>query len=365
LTVTLILTSDEQDLRETVRRFAAERSPVARLRERTGSGVAYDADVWKQMSAQLGLPGLIIPAACGGAEAGYSALSVAFTELGAGLVASPLLAVTLAAAAILRLGGEAGRDLLPPVASGELIVTLAALADTGTVTVAGDPATSDQVTVTGQLEPVLNGAQAGVLLVPARVGAQTALLAVAAGADGLTAVPLTSIDPSRSLARIELSSTPARVLSADAHDALAFAADLANLVLAAEQCGGMAAVLAMTADYAKLRVAFGQPIGAFQGVKHRLANIATARELAYAALRDAATAADDRPQEFSAAASVARVMASPQYLEAATAAIQLHGGIGFTWEHDAHFYYKNAVAGRVLLGGPGEQLDRLRATLTV
>jgi alkylation response protein AidB-like acyl-CoA dehydrogenase len=119
----------------------------------------------------------------------------------------------------------------------------------------------------------------------------------------------------------------------------------------------------MTAAYAKIRVAFGQPIGAFQGVKHRLANVRTAWELAHAALRDAARTGDEREHEFAAAAAVARVMVSAQYLEAATAAVQLHGGIGFTWEHDAHLYYKNAVSQHALFGGPGDQLDRLSALL--
>ena len=125
----------------------------------------------------------------------------------------------------------------------------------------------------------------------------------------------------------------------------------------------MAACLAMTTEYAKLRVAFGQPIGAFQGVKHRLANLRTDWELAHAALLDAARAADERPEDFSRAAAVARVSVSEAYVAAATATIQLHGGIGFTWEHDAHLYYKNAISQNALFGDPMAQLDRLRALL--
>jgi alkylation response protein AidB-like acyl-CoA dehydrogenase len=211
---------------------------------------------------------------------------------------------------------------------------------------------------------VLNARQAQVLLVPAVRDGQTVLFAVDADAKGLDVAPLTSIDHSRSVGRVRLDGTPARPLSGEAAAALDFAADLANLALASEQLGGMAACLAMTTEYAKIRVAFGQPIGAFQGVKHRLADARTAWELAHAALRDAARAADEREQEFPAAASVARVMVSAQYVEAATAAIQLHGGIGFTWEHDAHLYYKNAISQQALFGGPGEQLDRLSAMLT-
>ena len=354
--MTLILTSEETQLRDSVRRFVTERSPLTKLRELMSSGQPYDADLWKQMSAQLGLAGLIIPADYGGAEAGYSALSVALAELGAGLVPSPLLAVTLAAGTLLKLGDRpAQASLFPGIAGGELIVTLATPGP-GAMRAAGE-------LLTGEVRPVLNAAQAQVLLVPASTDGGIALFAVDTDAAGVEITPLTSVDHSRSVARVRLDGARGRALVGDAAAALAFAADLANLALAAEQLGGMGACLAMTAGYAKIRVAFGQPIGAFQGVKHRLANIRTSWELAHAALRDAARAADERPAEFSAAASVARVMVSAPYLEAATATVQLHGGIGFPWEHDAHLYYKNAISQQALFGGPGEQLDRLRAML--
>jgi alkylation response protein AidB-like acyl-CoA dehydrogenase len=353
----LVLTSEETELLDSVRRFAAERSPISKLRELIDSGQAYDADLWKQMSAQMGLASLIVPAEHGGAEAGYSALSVVLGELGVCLVASPLLAVTLAAGTLLKLGDQAAQaELLPGIASGELIVTLAATGP-GNVTATGQK-------LTGVVRPVLNGAQATVLLVPATSDGRTVLFAVDADAAGLTVTPLTSIDHSRSVAQVQLVGTPGRALSGDAVSALGFAADLANLALASEQLGGMGACLSMTTEYAKIRVAFGQQIGAFQAVKHRLANIRIAWELAHAAVRDAARAADERAADFSAAASVARVMVSAPYLEAATATIQLHGGIGYTWEHDAHLYYKNAVSQRALFGGPDQQLDRLRAALT-
>jgi alkylation response protein AidB-like acyl-CoA dehydrogenase len=370
--MSLILTAEEQSLRDSVRRFAAERSPLSAIRELIDAGEPYDPGVWKQLAAQLGLAGLIIPEQYGGAEAGYSALSVALSELGAGLVPSPLLASgVLAAAALLRLNDDVARqDLLPGIASGELVATLAitggprglgeAAGAGGHVTAAG---TGEAVTLTGELAPVVNGAQADVLLVPA-AGAETiAIYLVDREAAGLSREPLTSVDHTRALARIRLDHVPARALSGDAGAALAAATDVANLALASEQSGGMAACLAMTSEYARLRVAFGQPIGAFQAVKHRLADMETAWELSRAALREAARTADEEPGAFSAAASVARVLTSGPYFTAAADTIQLHGGIGFTWEHDAHLYYKNALAGKVLLGGPDDQLDRLAATL--
>jgi alkylation response protein AidB-like acyl-CoA dehydrogenase len=363
--MSLILSADEQALRDSVRRFVADRSPLPAVRELIAAGEPYDRGVWKQLTAQLGVAGLTIPEEYGGAGAGHAALAVALQELGAGLVPSPLLAsAVLAAGALLRLDEEAARqDLLPGIASGELVATLAITGGGGgRITAAG---TGAQATLTGELAPVLNGAQADMLLVPAAAGDGVGIYLVDAGARGLTRVALTTADPTRALARIRLDDTPARALAGDAAGALAAAADLANLALAAEQCGAMAACLAMTTEYAKLRVAFGQPIGAFQGVKHRLADMETAWELAHATLRAAARSADEEPDSFAADASVARVMISGPYFTAAADTIHLHGGIGFTWEHDAHLYYKNALSGKVLLGGPGDQLDRLAGTLGI
>jgi alkylation response protein AidB-like acyl-CoA dehydrogenase len=374
--MSLILSADEQALRDSVRRFVADRSPLSAVRELIAAGEPYDLGVWKQLTAQLGLAGLTIPEEYGGAGAGHAAMVVALQELGAGLVPSPLLAsAVLAAGTLLRLDDEAvRRDLLPGIASGELVATLAitgadiglAAGGLGTgggrVTAAGS---GEQATLTGELAPVLNGAQADVLLIPAAAGDEVGIYLVDAGAPGLTRVALTTADPTRALARIALAETPARALAGDGAGALAAAADLANLALAAEHCGAMAACLAMTTEYAKLRVAFGQPIGAFQGVKHRLADMETAWELAHATLRAAARSADEDPGSFAADASVARVMVSGPYFTAAADTIHLHGGIGFTWEHDAHLFYKNALSGKVLLGGPGDQLDRLAGTLGV
>ena len=370
--MSLILTSDEEALRDSVRRFVADRTPLTAVREVIAGGEAYDTGIWKQLSAQLGVAGLAIPEEYGGAGAGHAALAVALQELGAGLVPSPLLAsAVLAAGTLLGLDDMAAREaLLPGIASGELVATLA-LTDhaIATGTTAGQvraAGTAAAARLTGELSPVLNGAQADVLLVPAAGPDGDAIYLVDGGASGLSRVPLTTADLTRSLARIRLDDTPARALAGDVAAtrlALAGAADLANLALASEQVGAMAACLAMTSEYARLRVAFGQPIGAFQAVKHRLADMETAWELAHATVRAAATSADSEPGRFSADASVARVMTSVPYFTAAADTIELHGGIGFTWEHDAHLYYKNALSGKVLLGGPAAQLDRLAATL--
>jgi alkylation response protein AidB-like acyl-CoA dehydrogenase len=352
----LLLNAEEEQFGDSVRRFVAERSPLTKLRELMESGQPYHADVWQRASAQLGLAGLAIPAEYGGAEAGYTVLAVALTELGAGLVSSPLLAGTLAAGVLQRLDDkDAQLRLLPGIASGELIATLALAGDV-TVRAANG-------TLTGEVTPVLNAGQANVLLVPAVTGSGTEIYEVDAGAAGLSVVTVPSLDHSRSVGTVRLDGAAGRPLAGDAARALGFAQDLANLALAAEQLGGFGATLAMTVEYAKIRAAFGRAIGSFQGVKHRLANLRTDWELAHAALLDAARAADERPEDFARAAAVARVSVSEAYVAAATATIQLHGGIGFTWEHDAHLYFKNAIASNALFGDPKAQLDRLRALL--
>jgi len=363
--MTLILTDEELALADSVRKFVADRSPLTSLRQLIASGEPYDAAVWKQMTAQLGLAGLTIPESFGGAGAGYSALSVALTELGAGLVASPLLACVLAAEVLLRMDDDSAKtELLPKIAGGELIATFAVASSSGGhVTAAGSGGAS--VTLTGSVSPVLNGAEADVLLGPAQAEGGTVICLVDGGAAGLSRTRLTAVDHSRSLARLALAATPGRVLAGDAAAALAAAADLANLALASESSGALKACLDMTSAYARIRVAFGQPIGAFQAVKHRLADMEKSWELGNAALRDAARAGDEKPDRFSVAASVARVLLASAYADAAVDAVQLHGGIGFTWEHDAHLYYKNGLSNKVLLGGPGEQLDRLADSLGI
>lgn len=361
----LILTEDEQALADTVRKFVADRSPLTSLRALISAGEAYDPDVWKQLTAQLGLAGLTIPETYGGAGAGYSALSVALTELGAGLVASPLLACVLAAEVLLRLDDEPAKtELLPKLAEGELIATLAQASPAGgRVTASG---TGDSVTLTGAVSPVLSGAEAEVLLIPAAdESGALAIYLVDGAAGGLTRTRLTAVDHSRSLARIELAGTAAARLAGDGAAALSAAADVANLALASESAGAMKACLDMTSDYAKVRVAFGQLIGAFQAVKHRLADIEKSWELGHAAVRDAARAADEQPGRFPAAALVARVLLADAYADASVDTVQLHGGIGFTWEHDAHLYYKNGLSNKVLFGTPGEQLDRLADALGI
>jgi len=365
--MTTIAGADERtQLRDTIRRFVHERTPMSRVRDTIDSAEPYDQDVWRVLGVEFGLAGLVLPEEFGGVGAGYSDLSVALTELGAGLVPSPLLATIIAGEVLLALGDDA-RTLLRALAGGTVVGTLAVTEPTlGAPSWIPDRPTvslTDGNRLHGEKITVLNGAEADLLLVHAITGDEVVICAVEAGAEGLRRSPSRSMDPTLSVAALRFDGVPATRLRGDVAASLGRARDVANLVLAAQHSGAMAACVRMTSDYARLRVAFGQPIGAFQAVKHSLANLHTAWELGTAALLEATRCADEAPERLTTAAAIARHLLSPAYLRAAGETIQLHGGIGYTWEHDAHLYYKNAAAGRLLCGSPTEQLDLIAGQL--
>ena len=215
--------------------------------------------------------------------------------------------------------------------------------------------------MTGTKTAVLNAADADVLLVTTTSG----VFLVERDAPGLTVTPADALDLTRGIATVTLDKTPGRLLAGDAAAALDRVIDLANLALASEQAAATKACLDMTTEYAKIRYSFGQPIGIYQGVKHPLADIYTDWALTDAAIRKASESLAEGSPTASLDAAVARHLASSGYIEAAKQTMLLHGGIGFTWEHDAHLYYRSAITGNVLLGGPAAQQDRIAAKLAV
>ena len=365
--MSVIDNEDQKTLAETVRRFVAERSPLSKVREVITSDKPYDEAVWNQL-AELGLASLIIPEEFGGAGATLADLVAALRELGYGLVPSPLIAsAVLAAGTLLGLDDEeAKQKYLPEIASGELIATLAVSEPGKEAWIGAKPSvTATGDSLTGVKQAVVNGAQAGVFLVHASNGAGTGIYLVEAGASGLTVEADENLDHIRSTARLTFSNTPARLLAGDAAAALDKVADLANVVIAAEQSGATKRALEITTEYAKIRYSFGLPIGSYQGVKHKLADIYTDWALVDASVRVAVEAIDAGAADASIAATSARVLSSPAYVNAGKQAMLLHGGIGFTWEHDAHFFYKNAIGDNVLFGGPTYQQARLADKLGV
>jgi acyl-CoA dehydrogenase len=352
----LVLTHEQEDLRATVRKFLRAESPMTKVRAVVDGERDHDPALWRRLAGELGLVGLTIPEKYDGVGATQVERSVVLEEMGRALLPAPYLSTALAVDTLLALDDEPARaELLPPIAAGELLATVAIAEDssrwstTGTRTIATpDP---DGWRLTGSKNLVLDGATADVLIVLANSPEGPAFFRVAGIASGLTRTPLVSLDPTRRFARVDLNETPAiRLNATDPVAALERIADLAALGLAAESLGVLAATVEMAVDYAKVRVQFGRYIGSYQAVKHLCVDSYVDYELAVSVLRNAAWAADHDPAEFRLAAANARVSVLPAAFRAAARNIQVHGGIGYTWEHDAHLYYKRAKANELLLG---------------
>ncbi|MCW2614685.1 MAG: hypothetical protein JWN08_1679 [Frankiales bacterium] len=361
--------TDQDDFRSSLRRFLADKAPLSAVRTAAESERGYDADLWKQMSTQLGLPGLHLPEEHGGSGTGLLEPAIVMEETGRALTASPYAACLLASLAVLRYGtSEAQAELLPGIAAGDTIATLAMTEPASAAGVAGLRTTAlsrgDDVTLTGVKTLVEHGHTADVLLVSATGGdGGTRLYVVRGDAAGLTRTRLQALDLTRPVAEVRLDATPAVPLGEVAD--LAPLVDLWCTLLAAEMVGGTAACLDMAVAYAKDRHQFNRPIGSFQAVKHRCAEMLVALDGARAAAQYAAFAADqaftsgqDGP-ELETVAPLAKAEASEAYTFAAGWTIQVLGGIGFTWEQDAHLYFRRAWADSALLGTPAAQRARL------
>ncbi|MEU0165012.1 acyl-CoA dehydrogenase family protein [Streptomyces iakyrus] len=387
--------TDEQDeIRRTLRDLLDKRCGPQELRAAVDTPAGHDRALWTALAGHLGLPGLALPENCGGVGGTVTELALACEETGRALAPTPLLATAvLAAPLLLALGtGAQCAGFLPRIASGDLTAALAvpgpalatALALTGHDRrgqwAGGGRAGGVQARraeggwqVYGQVDQVLDGHSAELLLVAAHTGgfarSRVLLFLVREDAPGLTRVRQTALDATRPQGRIQLRDTPAELLGDEAADALAALArlgDTAAACLAAEAVGAAARVLERTVEYVGQREQFGRPVGSFQAVKHRLADayvqVQAARSAAYyAAWAAAAGAAAWAAAAPAPGAETAGPLALAQALEAlrraAAEGIQLHGGIGFTWEHEAHLYFKRA-AGDELLFGP---VHRLRA----
>jgi alkylation response protein AidB-like acyl-CoA dehydrogenase len=364
-------TEELDALREALAEFLAAKSPESAVRAAMETG--YDPAVWEQMARQLRLPGLALPGDYGGDGFGLTELEVVLEEMGAALLCSPFFGtVVLAAQALLASADKAAcARYLPGIAAGQTIATLAASEGNGS----WDPAmvrtraerTAGRWALTGQKGFVIDGSIADLVLVVARDSAGLALFAVDRGAPGLRAEPMTTLDPTRPLAVLTLDQVPAVLIGAEGQgdQLMSQVLDLACVALAAEQDGGARRCLEMSAGYARTRFQFGRPIGSFQAVKHKCADMLIRVELAEATAREAARLADEASPEFPVAAATAHICSSQAYMFAAAENIQVHGGIGFTWEHPAHLYFRRAKSSELLLGGPAVYHERLLRPLGI
>jgi alkylation response protein AidB-like acyl-CoA dehydrogenase len=360
--------SDEQEeLRTAVRRFLAEKSPETEVRRLMETTEGYDPAVWRQMADQLGLQSLTIPEEFGGSGFTYVELLVVLEEMGAALLCAPFFSsVALAANALLTSGDdEAKKSYLPGIASGETIATLAITEDNGKWDFGGIELAAtkkgDGWVLDGHKMFVIDGHVANLIIVAARTAAGVTLFAVAGDAPGLTRTALPTMDQTRKQARLEFSGTPATLIGTDggAEAGLSKTLDLAAVALAAEQVGGAQHVLDASVEYAKTRIQFGRPIGSFQAIKHKCADMLLEVESAKSAAYYAAWAAAEDSDELPVVASLAKSYCSEAYFHSAAENIQIHGGIGFTWEHPAHLYFKRAKSSELLLGDPSYHRELL------
>jgi alkylation response protein AidB-like acyl-CoA dehydrogenase len=330
----------------------------------------YDPLVWKQMADQLGLQSVTIPEAYGGSGLSYVELTIILEEMGGALLCAPYFStIALAANALLAVGDDSTQDeYLPAIATGETIATLAVTEDQGSwdLDSIGLDAreTADGWKLTGRKLFVIDGMVANLVLVVgrSRSPAGLSLFAVRPDAAGMVRRPLETIDLTRKQAGIEFADTPARLIGSPggALPGLCRTLDLAAVALAAEQVGGAQRCLDAAVDYAKNRIQFGRPIGSFQAIKHKCADMLVEVESARSAAYYAAwTAAGADSAELPELASLAKSYCSEAFSNAATQNIQINGGMGFTWEHPAHLYYRRARSSELMLGDPAYHRELL------
>jgi alkylation response protein AidB-like acyl-CoA dehydrogenase len=358
--VNFAFSEEQEELRRIVRQFLETKSSEAAVREQMETEQGYDDAVWSQMAEQMGLQGLVIPEEFGGSGYTYVELIVVLEEMGRALLCAPYFStVVLAANTLLHSGDDtAKKELLPGIASGETVATLAFTEENGRWDEEGiemsASSSGDGWTLDGTKMFVLDGHTADLILVAARTGKGVSLFSVAGDASGLTRTALSTMDQTRKQARLEFSGTPATLIGTEGEgwSVLERVLDLAAVALAAEQVGGAQMCLDMSVEYAKVRVQFGRPIGSFQAIKHKCADMLLEVESAKSAAYYAGWCASELNDELPSVASLAKAYCSDAYFHAAAENIQIHGGIGFTWEHPAHLYFKRAKSSELLFGDP-------------
>ncbi len=359
-------TEEQEELRNIVRSFMEDKSPESEVRRLMETTEGYDPAVWGQMAEQLGLQSLIIPEEYGGQGYGYVELIVVLEEMGRALMAAPFFStVVLGANTLIHSGNEEAKaKYLPGIASGETIATLALTEANGRWDAEGVTATAtrdgDTWRINGEKTYVLDGATANLIIVAARTDDGIELFTVDGDAAGLSRESLSTMDQTRKQARLTFENTPAEHLT-DTEDFayLAKILDLAAVGLAAEQVGGAQIVLEMAVQYAKDRVQFGRPIGSFQAIKHKCADMLLEVESAKSAAYYAGWCASEMNDELPSVASLAKAYCSDAYFHCAGENIQIHGGIGFTWEHPAHLYFKRAKSSELMFGDPAYHRELL------
>jgi alkylation response protein AidB-like acyl-CoA dehydrogenase len=351
-------TSEQQALRAAVRGVLAGYRP----------GADGSARIWRRLATEIGVAGLAVPERFGGAGAGPPEVGVVQEELGRSLASTPMLgSAVLATQLLLESGDEdACARLLPGLADGSQVAAVAWTTAPGRwnpaeVACQATSAPDGGWIADGEAHFVLDGATATVLLVPARMAGGTGLLEIRPGQAGVTVTGCTTMDETRPLATARFASAAGTRIGDQA--ALGRARDLAAIALAAEQAGAAARALEITVDYTRTRIQFGRPIGSFQALQHRMADLHVLVQSATSLGRAAAVAAHRGEPGLELLAAAAKAYCSDAFSEVAAEMIQLHGAIAMTWEHEAHWYFKRAHGSARLLGTPGAHVGRIAAAV--
>lgn len=364
-------TAEHDALRTMVRDFLAARSPESEIRRLMETESGCDPAVWQELTGQLGLHALLIPERFGGAGAGFVDMQIVCEEMGSALFCAPFLgSAVLATCALLASADEVAQQrYLPMLADGSTVATVAIAETSGGWSVHAPQTRAEAergrgeraFRLTGDKAFVLDGMLADLLLVVAATECGPSLFAVDATAAGLSRSAVPTLDATRKQARVTLSDTPAELVGIDggAAEFVTSALDRAAAAMAAEQTGGARRVLQMAVDYAKVREQFGHPIGSYQAIKHKCADMLLESESAASAAYAAGWAIDASSEEAGVLVSLAKAYCSDAFYHCAAENIQIHGGIGFTWEHPAQLYFKRATSSRILFGGPRTHREQL------
>jgi alkylation response protein AidB-like acyl-CoA dehydrogenase len=356
-------------LREAVSDLIAGSGGIAAARRRLGAEPGYDEQAWRLLGSEMGLAGLGIAEDRGGAGGGLAELTVVAEELGRSLLPVPFFSSTVLAGQILARCPDTAGEVLARLSAGRELAAFAGTDSDGCWRLERLPVGAEAEAATwrlrGAAEFVLDGADASHLVVAARTPSGCDLFLVAGGGDGVQRRALQTLDPTRGQALVSFDGAIGTPLTAGGRgaEAVQSALDVALVVLAAEQVGGAAACLDMAVEYAKIRHQFSRPIGSFQAIKHKLADLLILVEMGRSAI-DRALLAEQDPSRLAEAAAVAKIWCSDAFTTVTTENVQIHGGIGFTWEHDAHLYFRRARADEQLLGDATVHRERLATLLS-
>lgn len=355
------LTDELVDLRTAVADLMAKRSPESEVRRLMATDTGYDPAVWAEL-ADMGLLGLAFGEQFGGAGAGAAELAVVCEQMGRALLCAPYLSTAVLTPYLLAALQDhtESAEVLPRIAAGEMI-TAVAFAEAGSARPPAHPVTIATETaggwrLSGEKTYVLDGLSAQRIYVQADTGSGSGVFAVDAEAAGLSVTPLATVDQTRKQAAVTLVDTPGRLIGVG--EAVEAALDRAAVALVAEQAGGALHAMQMAADYARTRFQFGRAIGSFQAIKHLCVDMLLEAQSAQSAARHVAAAFDAEDPDRITDLALTQAYCSDAFVSVAANTIQVHGGIGFTWEHPAHLYLRRARTDAQIFGDPTWHRER-------